>query len=558
MSRTISARQPFRHGAEKPMKTRVRVGRALACGWLLCSFFCTSNEVDESGLEPLGEIHLGSFTKTQYPIQYEEAILIAESWKKLGLEVRLEPLNFPNPVVERLFQTREFDAFVIYFTPQLERLEPDFWTYNTFHSSNAGPGGWNITGLASEEFDRLAEAQRVEYDLEKRKTLIRQCQEVLYREAAWNVIVNQDELQAYNKENFKDPVIPKPGGFKDPMAFFTIKPVGDRKVIRWAVEWAGLKTINPLLVSESTQVRLLHFVYDTLVRIAPDTKPHLWAATNIDSINETTFDVTIRDDMQFHDGKRVTTDDVAFTFEFMLEHKAVYFRAGLDPIASVEALDSRTVRFHLNHPYTPFVAQTLGMVPLLPRHVWETMDNPTQYRNIPPVGSGPFKFDHWKETQELSLSRFQDHFEPPHVQGVLVVFYGTREAVFTALKRGETDVVDILLPHQMEELKQLDFIQTVQLASHGSDSVIFNVRRPPFSDPQLRLALTYAIPRQQILEELYTGYGNLGASIIAPANPVWTHSELQPYPYDLDRAREILRQAGYRTDSRGRLSYEVE
>ena len=119
-------------------------------------------------------------------------------------------------------------------------------------------------------------------------------------------------------------------------------------------------------------------------------------------------------------------------------------------------------------------------------------------------------------------------------------------------------MVDILLPHQMEELKRLHFIQTVQLASHGSDSVIFNVRRPPFSDPQLRLALTYAIPRQQILEELYTGYGNLGASIIAPANPVWTHSELQPYPYDLDHAREILRQAGYRTDSRGRLSYGVE
>ncbi len=146
MSRTISARKRSRHGAEKPLKTRMRVGRALACGWLLCSLSCTSNEVEESSLEPLGEIRLASFTKTQYPIQYEEAILIAESWKKLGLEVRLEPLNFPNPVVERLFQTREFDAFVIYFTPQLERLEPDFWTYNTFHSSNAGAGGWNMMG----------------------------------------------------------------------------------------------------------------------------------------------------------------------------------------------------------------------------------------------------------------------------------------------------------------------------------------------------------------------------------------------------------------------------
>ena len=540
------------------MSRRTLAGLVLASASFLFSLACTPGNLEEPGLEPLGEIRLGSFTKTQYPIQYEEAILVAESWKKLGLEVRIEPLNFPNPVVERLFQTREFDAFVIYFTPQLERLEPDFWTYNTFHSSNAGPGGWNITGFASEEFDGLAEAQRAEYDLEKRKTLIRQCQEILHREAPWNVIVNQDELQAYNKENFKDPVIPKPGGFKDPMAFFTIKPVGDRKVIRWAVEWSGLKTINPLLVSESTQVRLLHFIYDTLVKIGPDTETQLWAATNIDPINETTFDVSIRDDLHFHDGTRVTTDDVAFTFEFMLEHKAFYFRAALEPIASVEVLDSRTVRFHLKHPYTPFISQTLGMVPLLPRHVWQTMDNPTEHRNIPPVGSGPFKFDHWKETQELALTRFEDHFQPTYVEGVLVVFYGTREAAFTALKRGETDVVDILLPHQMEELKQLDFIQTVQLASHGSDSVIFNVRRPPFSDPQLRLALNYAIPRQQILEELYTGYGNLGAPIIAPANPVWTHSELAPYPYDMNQARDILERAGYRWDRRGRLCYSAE
>ena len=329
-------------------------------------------------------------------------------------------------------------------------------------------------------------------------------------------------------------------------------------MIRWAVEWSGLKTINPLLVSESTQVRLLHFIYDTLVRLGPDTKPQLWAATSIDSIDETTFDVSIRDDLRFHDGKQVTTDDVAFTFEFMLEHKAVYFRAGLDPIASVEALDSRTVRFHLKHPYTPFIAQTLAMVPLLPRHVWETMESPTDYRNIPPVGSGPFKFEHWKETQELAVTRFQDHFQPTYVEGVLVVFYGTREAAFTALTRKETDVVDILLPHQMEELKELDFIETVQIPSHGSDVLLFNVRQRPFSDPQLRLALNHAIPRQQILEELYTGYGNLGASLIAPANEVWTHPELAPYPYDLNQAREILERAGYGWDRRGRLCYSVE
>ena len=93
--------------------------------------------------------------------------MVAEAWKKLGIKVRVEPLSYPNPLVERAFKTRDFDAFIIHFTPQLERLDPDFYTYNAFHSSNGAPGGWNFSGFASKEFDGLAEAQRSEYNLEK-------------------------------------------------------------------------------------------------------------------------------------------------------------------------------------------------------------------------------------------------------------------------------------------------------------------------------------------------------------------------------------------------------
>ena len=549
------------------MRLRSRGARPKPFDWLnglllglalVVSTACGREDVGTSNLKLLEEIALGTFTKTQYPVQYEEAIRIAESWKSLGLEVRLDPVNFPNPVVERLFQTRDFDAFVVYFTPQLERLEPDFFTHNTFHSSNAVPGGWNMAGFASPEFDRLAEQQRATYDLAQRRALILQCQELLYQQNPWTPIVNQDELQAYNKTNFRNPVIPKAGGFKDVMAFFTIEPAGERKVIRWAVEWSDLKTINPLLVSESTQVRLLYFLYDTLVRYGPNTEPQFWAAEAIDNIDDTTFDVDIRKDLRFHDGTALTAEDVAFTFEFMKRHKAVYFRTVLDPIGSVEVLDRYRVRFHLEHPFAPFIGQTLGMTPLLPKHVWAKVEDPTEYRNVPPIGSGPFRFEHWKAGQEIELSRFAEHFQPPRVEGVLLVFYGMREAAFTALVRNETDVVDLLLPHQLEELDQHEEIQTVRMPGHALDALIFNVRKPPFSDTAFRLALAHAIPRQQILEELYAGYGNPGASMIAPANEAWSHPDLGPYPYDLSKAREILERAGYRWDESGRLAYGPE
>ena len=78
------------------------------------------------GAETVPELLLVTWTKSQYPIQYEIAIMLAESWGELGLEVKVDPVNFPNPLVERVFVTHDFDAAVISFTAQLQRLDPEF------------------------------------------------------------------------------------------------------------------------------------------------------------------------------------------------------------------------------------------------------------------------------------------------------------------------------------------------------------------------------------------------------------------------------------------------
>jgi len=523
---------------------------ALALGLASCG---RGREAADCALVP--EVALATLTKTQYPVQYEEALRLAESWNALGLAVRVEPLNFPNPVLERIFTSHAFDAVMLYFTPQVERLEPDFFTFHTFHSSNAGPGSWNFAGFASPQFDRLAEAQRREHDESKRREQVYACQQILFRENPWLVVVNPDELQAYNRTNFDAPVIPKVSGFKDAMALFALKPRGERREVRFAVEWADLRTINPLLVSESTQVRLLHLIYDTLVRIGPDTRPQPWAAEDIRTIDERTIDVLLRPGLRFHDQQPLTAEDVRFTFDFMRARKTVYFTAFLDPIDSVEVTGPRTVRFRLKHPYAPFVPQTLALTPLLPRHLWKDVQNPIEYRNLPPVGSGPFRFLHWKEAQEFKMARFDEHFLAPAVEGLLFVFYGTREAAFNALVRGEADVVDILLPHQLEELERLEHIKTVTIPSHASDSLVLNLRRRPFSDPSFRLALAHLVPGAAVRDELYSGHARVGASIIAPANELWSDRSLEPRPLDLEAARRVLKEAGYRWDSRGCLCF---
>lgn len=505
--------------------------------------------------QPIPPITLVTWTKAQYPVQYEEAFVLAEAWKKLGLEVKVDPLNFPNPLLERVFKTREFDGVILYFTAQLERLDPDFYTYNAFHTSRAVEGGWNFSGIQNKDLDTLLEAQRTEYDLGKRKAIVERIQEWLHRESAWLVMVNQDELMAYNKANFGDPVIPKVSGFNDPQAFFTLRPKGARKLVRWASPISDLKTINPILVSESSQIRVLYLAYDTLVKYGPDTKPAPWAASEVKAVDPTTVEVTLRNDLKFHDGQKLTAADVKFTFDLLIKHNAPYFKTALEPVESVEVVNPAKVRFKLKRPYAPFTTQTLAMTPLLPKHVWEKIEKPTEHENIPAIGSGVYRFDHWKKGQEVKFSRFAEHFKPAANDGVLIVFFGTREGAYTALLKQEADVVDRLLAHQVDELQKVNHVQVVRVPSNAADTVALNARRKPFDDPQFRQALNYAIPRKQILGEFYNRFGNLGGSVIAPANETWSSPKIKPYDYDVEKAKDILKKAGYQWDATGRLVF---
>jgi peptide/nickel transport system substrate-binding protein len=440
---------------------------------------------------------------------------------------------------------------------KMERIDPDFYTYHCFHSSNA-KSGWNFAGFVNTEFDRLAELQRTEYDLDKRKKVVQELQNILFKENPWIMIVNSDDLQAYNRADFSDPVIPAVGGFEDPFPFFTIKPKGDRKSLRVGYPWSDIKSINPLLVSESTQTRFIDLMYDMLMRLGPGGKPRLWAAEKIVPVDEKTIDVFIRKDLKFHDGKSLTAEDVEFTYEFMKKYKAAYYTSALSSLESADTLDPHKVRFHLKKPYAPFISVTLAMVPLLPRHIWEKMEKPTEYENVPAIGSGPFKFEHWRKGQELKMSRFDDHFKPPYIDELIAILYGTREACYIGLTQKQVDVNMNLIAHQIDELQKYDHIKTVRLPSIACYLLINNCRRKPFDDSKFRLAIAHVIPKSRILDELFYDYGSVGGSVIARANKFWTDPSIKPYPFDLEKAKNLLEEAGYRWNDNGRLCYPAQ
>src|SRR5690606_6641302 len=121
---------------------------------------------------------------------------------------------------------------------------------------------------------------------------------------------------------------------------------------------------------------------------------------------------------------------------------------------------------------------------------------------------------------------------------------------------GEADITGWWLePIKVEELKQNPDLEVINVPDHGLYHINYNMRRMPFDDKAVRLAMAYVIPKQRIVDELLEGYGTVANSLIGPANEFWHNPNVKEFGFDPEKARSILEDAGYRWDSEGKIYY---
>jgi len=508
-------------------------------------------------------------TSSHDPVRYEMARMIFEMWSKLGLKTKFDPMTH-KAATARAFLSKEFDTYVIHYGPRPARLDPYVFLYAGLHSSNAGPTGWGVSGFQNAEYDKLTEKQIRTLDIEKRQKLVYQAQEFVYKHQPHTVLLHKPLLFAYNQKTFRDPIVVKAGfpitNFWSNISF---KPATERKVLRDGYA-KPLKTLNPLFAQILHDQYILGHIYDKLFRIGPEGQPIPWAAEKKEIINDTTIDITIRGGMKFHDGKPVTAEDVKFSYEYMKEWKAPYYLDMLKVVEKIEIVGDRMLRFHFPYPYAPAFMSTFAEIPILPKHIWKDipekvgLKDAKDWENPHPIGSGPFKFDYWRPGEEYKLSTFKEHwtatvgkglYQLPKVEGILWVTYKGTAPIVAALERGEIDRAGYYLtPEQIETLEKSG-LTVVNMPTFGMYLVHYNCRKPPFNDMQFRRALSYAIDREMLNETLYGGMAQVGGSVIGPSNEFWHNPEIPPFPFDLEKAKQILKEAGYWWDAEGRLHY---
>lgn len=510
--------------------------------------------------KPVPELSLLTWPAARYQHYYETSNYVAEAWRELGIPVKLDPQPIPSPLYHMWFNEHKFDGVMSVLSGSPSRLDPEFFTATQFWSGNSAPGGMNVGSFSSEAFDKLVSEQRKLYDPEKRREIIYKMQEMIHDEQPEGLVAAVINTFGYNINNVElEDYQPAPDAFRSVWNLLRFKVKNGQPAIKFG--WANdQQSWNPLTFSLLEDMDRLGLVYDRLVVMSGEGKTELWAAEKIDLADDVTISVTLKEGLTFSDGKPVTADDVAFTYKFLKENEAVYFKSVLTSLKDV-TVEGREARFVLNEPSASFISQAFGAIPILPRHVWEPLaqekgkEGIRSYNNLDLVGSGPYRLKYWKEGSEIYFEHNPAHFMKPTAD-LLMVKFNSAEVLSASLRKGDIDAtLQPLVPTVVEEFSQDENLKLLQAQSNGHMSIRYNLNNEFLANKKVRQALSHAIPFQAIIDDVLGGDATPIPSPIVPSNTYWTHPTLTVPEYDLDKAREMLKEAGFTWGSDGMLRF---
>ncbi|KIN74353.1 ABC transporter substrate-binding protein [Sulfitobacter guttiformis] len=511
-------------------------------------------------------IHLLSRPQAAQPAEFQAVQLIAQEWRKLGLDVEVDVMPWEQMSSEVWYNRDDWDMTAWQMTGRPERSDPDEIIFNLFHSSTA-ESGYNFIGYSNPEYDAVVEKQRVTIDPEARQALVREAQTILAKDQPNMMLVHPEQAFAFDKTIWDAATTVNQSGIgiRNTWTWLSLAPLTDQKDII-VNSGDNVIAVNPLYISGVTDSWITELLYDRLFRVGPDGLPKEWAATTYEWRDDTTIAVTMRDDMMWHDGVPVTAEDVKFSFETTVGGEAPMYAPFGSGISNIEIEGDNVVVFSLANPSASFIISSLAKINLIPKHVWEPIladlatkeENAESYQEAMPIGSGPYKFDRWITNEEIVLSANTGHFEAPKAERWILRFVPNAEASLGMLRSGEINFLtdfpgdpQVLLDASAAD-GDLEVVATVDI---GFRYIAFNNRRAPFSDPAFRSALSAAVDRRLIVNAAFKGFAVASNSVVSPALEYWhDKSVVDNFKAGPDVAKAMLDAAGYTLDG-DRLAY---
>jgi peptide/nickel transport system substrate-binding protein len=302
-----------------------------------------------------------------------------------------------------------------------------------------------------------------------------------------------------------------------------------------------IATFDPLVSSDSAVERMRQLIFNALTRKNEKFEAVGDLAERFEGTPDyKSFTFHLRPGVKFHNGRPLSSLDVKYTFETMIANEASAKRREFtDTLGSIVVKDPLTVIFNFKEPFPGFpnAIVPVGIIP----------EGTSAQQAREPVGTGPFKFESYKDDQEVVLSANPDYFDGVSsiklLRVKIVPDSSTREE---ELRKGSVDLAinADLDPVAVEGLQKAEGIKVEAIDGTNITHLGVNLQDPILKDQRVRQALAFATDRQSIIRDLLKGQARVAYSVLPISQ--WAYEpEVETYLYNPDRARQLLDEAGW-------------
>jgi peptide/nickel transport system substrate-binding protein len=306
-------------------------------------------------------------------------------------------------------------------------------------------------------------------------------------------------------------------------------------------------TLDPHFMSQLPEFNVMLAIFDTLGRFDENLNPSPNLATEWEMIDDLTWEFTLREGVVAHNGETIDANDVVFSFERCADPDTGAIGSCPYTLANIrfdgaEVVDDYRVRIHTQEPI-PELRTMLTQWYVLPQEYYEA--TPIEDAALAPIGSGPYRFVEWRRGDELILEANEDYWDgAPPVQRVIWRAVPEASVRIAELNTGGADIIVNVPPDLASQVDtaagQVVPVQGMRRIYAGF--VFYGPNAEFIQDARVRQALNHGFDFQTIIDSLLDGNGTRTGTFVNPPNQA---PGVSAYPYDPERARELLAEAGY-------------
>ena len=306
----------------------------------------------------------------------------------------------------------------------------------------------------------------------------------------------------------------------------------------------------PMLASDSASHEISGLIFNGLLKYDPNLAlrgdlAESWTVSP-DGLSIT---FKLRRGVKWQDGKDFTARDVLFGFQTIINpNTRTAYSGDYREVKEARAIDDHTFEVSYRRAFAPGLS-SWGSLVVLPRHLLEGQDINTAPFSRKPVGTGPYKFKEWKTGEKIVLTANPDYFDGrPWIDGFVYRIIPDPATMFLELRAGGIDLMGLTamqFKRQTETYKMRRDFRKYQYLAFAYTYLGYNLKDAKFQDLRVRQAITYAIDKQEIIDGVLLGMGRVASGPYKPDTD-WYNPRVKQYPHDVEKARALLAQAGWK------------